>query len=280
MKKKKKHMGTKAKIREEKKRERLIGTIITVFILVAIIIVPGYLIYSYLNSQQSNQPPNDDPLPTFQLKAAIVDQLSLTQPNQSFVQIATNILTDAGYAVNYYPGERVNIEFYRNLAKRNFKLILLRVHSLVSTKENKSFVELFTSEYYTVSKYYSEQLNERVTRVGYYQGELTYFGISNEFIKHSMNGQFNDTTVIMMGCDGLNTTVMAEAFTQKGAKVYVGWDGSVLSRHTDQATTRLLRYLITEKQMIKQAVESTMEKVGPDPDSRSMLLYYLRHDPG
>jgi hypothetical protein len=57
---------------------------------------------------------------------------------------------------------------------------------------------------------------------------------------------------------------MAEAFTLKGAKVYIGWKGSVSATHTDTATISLLQHLITEKQTIKQAVENTMKEVGTD----------------
>jgi len=52
-------------------------------------------------------------------RAAIVDQLSLTSPNQAFVQEATSMLEGAGYAVDYYPGEQVTIEFYQDLPRHH-----------------------------------------------------------------------------------------------------------------------------------------------------------------
>lgn len=57
-------------------------------------------------------------------KAAIVDQLSLTQPNPAFAETATGILEDAGYLVDYYPGEAVTVEFYRDLPTHGYDLIL------------------------------------------------------------------------------------------------------------------------------------------------------------
>jgi hypothetical protein len=67
---------------------------------------------------------------------------------------------------------------------------------------------------------------------------------------------------------------MAEAFIEKGAKVYISWNGSVSASHRDQATTQLLKHLITEKQTIKQAVTETMKEVGSDPAHGSILQYY------
>jgi len=77
-----------------------------------------------------------------------------------------------------------------------------------------------------------------------------------------------------MGCDGLKYTSMAEAFIEKGAKVYISWNGFVDAAHTDLATAHLLQNLVTKKQTIKQAVTDTMNKVGPDPTYESILLYY------
>jgi hypothetical protein len=67
---------------------------------------------------------------------------------------------------------------------------------------------------------------------------------------------------------------MAEAFVEKGAKVYMGWNGSVSAGRTDTATAFLLQHLIQENQTIEQAMDNTMKKVGPDPTSESVLDYY------
>jgi len=277
MKDKKKHKGTKAEIRAYKKRMQRIATAITVAILVAIIAISSFLIYSYLNPSQ-NQTTTSQP---FQLRAAIVDQGSLSPaagPNPVFIETATNILKQAGHTVNYYPSEEVTVEFYRNLPTHGYDLIILRVHSALESYEKVSPVVLFTSEPYSITQYVLEQLQDRVVAVAYSTEEvergIIYFGIKPSFIKHSMEGAFNNTTIIMMGCDGLKYQTMAEAFIQKGAKVYISWGGGVSASHTDLATTQLLKHLITEKQTIKQAVTETMKEVGPDPEYGSILLYY------
>jgi hypothetical protein len=265
----KKQQGTKAEIRAYKKKQQHIGTIVIVAILITIIAISSFLIYFYLNP-----PPNQNTNSTTQLKAAIVDHLSLTAPNQTFIQTATNILETANYTVDYYPGENVTVEFYRQLSTHDYDLIVLRVHSTFSDES----VALFTSERYYQNKHEYEQLLDRVGAVAYSREEadkgIAYFGIMPSFVQYSMNGRFNNTVIIMMGCDGLMYTPMAEAFVKKGAKAYVGWNGPVSASHTDQATIQLLQHLITGNQTIGEAVENTRNDVGPDPIDGSILKYY------
>jgi len=278
MKEKKKHKGTKAEIRAYKKRSTLIGTAIIATILVVVIALSSFLIYSYLNSS-SNQPP------TSELKAAIVDQLSLTVPNQTFIETATNILETANYTVDYYPGEDVTVGLYRNLPTHGYRLIILRVHSSGTMLKEGEFVEsqviFFTSEPYSKKRYVFEQWDDQLGMASYAPPDPPYyFSIHPEFVTSSMKGKFQNTTIVMMGCEGLSNTVekdaiaMAEALIKKGAKVYIGWSGDVSATHTDQATIRLLDHLITEKQTIKQAVTETMKEVGSDPIDGSILRYY------
>ena len=110
MKNKKKPRGVKHRIHEEKERERRIVTAVFLAFILLIVTVSAYFTYTFLSQPQSQT--NN---PTSELKAAIVDHLSLTAPNQTFIQTATNILKQAGYTVDYYLGEEVTVEFYRNL---------------------------------------------------------------------------------------------------------------------------------------------------------------------
>lgn len=209
----------------------------------------------------------------FHYKAAIVDHLSLSEPNQTFIQTSTNILKTAEFTVDYYKGEEVTVDFYRNLPTHSYDLILLRVHSALL---GGSFppVGLFTSEIFSKTKYVYEQLTNQLVEAKFTDNETTYFGIIPPFVRHSMNGRFENSIIILMGCDGLTYTSMAEAFIEKGAKVYISWSGSVLASHTDQATTHLLQHIVTEKQTINKAITETMAEVEPDPMYESVLLYY------
>jgi hypothetical protein len=272
MKNRKKPQRAKTRVREYKKRLEHIATIVIVAILVVIIAIFGFLIYSYLNPS-SNQTTSSPSQP----KAAIVDHLSLTAPNQTFIQTATNTLKTAGYTVDYYKGEKVTVEFYRNLPTHDYGLIVLRAHSALRDPEGPPLV-LFTSQNYSNTKYVSEQLTDRIVPVAYNPEEaekdILYFGITPKFVKQDMKGTFHNTTIITMGCNGLTYTYMAHAFIEKGAKVYISWSGPVSASHTDQATARLLEHLITEKQTIKQVVTETMKEVGPDPVDESVLQFY------
>ena len=212
-------------------------------------------------------------------KAVLVDHLSLTFPNQRFVDNVTGILDQAGYTVDYYPGEEVTVEFYKNLPTHGYELIILRVHSSATELQGTEFVEsplaFFTSEPYSQTKYVYEQLTSHLVVAYYPMPEPSYyFALRPEFITADTEGRFQNTIIVMMGCEGLTNTKMAEAFIEKGAKAYIGWSQSVSASHTDQATIYLLTYLLTKKQTIEQAVENTMKEVGPDPVYNSLLIYY------
>lgn len=266
MKAKKKPHGIKQKIREEKEREkRILLRVTTVTILITIISISSFIANSILN-QQSITPS--------QLKAAIVDHLSLTVPNKTFIQTTTNTLNQAGYTVDYYPGEQATVELYRNLPTHGYKVILLRVHSAGTSAWGEAELQLFTSETYS-SRYPNEQLAGQVGKVKYSAtAEEEYFGICPNFVKQCMEGKFQNTIIIAMGCDSLAGTQMANAFIENGAKVYIGWSGSVLGDHTDRTTTCLLQHLLLDNQTIDQAVKNTTQEVGADPANESILDYY------
>src|SRR4030042_3149928 len=90
------------------------------------------------------------------LKAAIVDHLSLSHPNQAFVKECSDILKKAGYAVDYYKGEEVTVEFYRNLLALEYDLIVFRAHSAYIQKYLS--LAVFTSEPYSKDRYVQEQV--------------------------------------------------------------------------------------------------------------------------
>jgi hypothetical protein len=233
-----------------------------------------YFTLDYLNQTASSNS-NIESLP----KAAIVDHLSLSQPNETFIEESTALLNEAGFLVDYFEGESVTVEFYRNLPKYDYKLVILRVHSAsyASYTPEQRVLDFFTSEPYSTSKYVGEQLNDRIRRVAfapYEKGDPAYFGITSKFVRSSMKGEFNNAMVMMMGCDGLKYDDMAEAFVEKGAEVYVGWNRLVSAPHTDQITIDLLRRFLIEEQTIEEAIAGAMNKLGADPKYESVLAHY------
>jgi NAD(P)-dependent dehydrogenase (short-subunit alcohol dehydrogenase family) len=99
------------------------------------------------------------------------------------------------------------------------------------------------------------------------------------FIKSSAKGDFQGTTIIIMGCEGLKTDAMAEAFVEKGAKAVVAWDGLVSPEHTDAAIERLLQHLLKDGLTLQEAVAQTVTEVGPDPSYESVLRLYPSQEP-
>jgi hypothetical protein len=208
------------------------------------------------------------------VKAAIVDHLSTSWPNPAFVKECTAILEGAGYDVDYYKGEDVTVELYRGLPTHGYKLIILRVHSAYVPKYLS--LAMFTSEPYNKQRYVYEQLRNRVAS-GYIEphqeGDPRYLVITDKFVRSSMEGTFDGALVVMMGCKGIKKCA-ATAFIEKGARAYVGWDGLVSARHTDQATVRFLKKLLSENRTIAQAVTQTMTDVGHEPQHKSTLLFW------
>ena len=256
----------------KKKKRRMTTPISLAFILMAI--TTSAYFYSHIN-QPSNQTTNPE---ASQPKAAIVDQLSLTLPNRTFIETATATLKLAGYAVDYFPGENVTVEFFKSLPAYEYRIIILRVHSTATSRQGtQSPVTIFTSERYSSSKHISEQLNDQLAMVSFSEEErergITYFGIWPAFVTDCMTGNFQNTMIIMMGCQGLENTVMAKAFVEKGAKVYIGWSQSVTAGHTDTATNVLLGNFLMKNQTLKQAVQETFVEVGFDPAYGSLLTY-------
>jgi len=205
-------------------------------------------------------------------RAAIVDQLSLSQPNPDFAASATNVLEQADYAVDYFPGEQVTVDFYRDLPTQDYDLIILRVHSGIAEETDlttgettkREYVSLFTGEPYSRDKYPEEPIG-RLGKATYYEGAPPLFGIGPDFITHSMRGSFDKTLIVLMGCDGLRSQRTAQAFLDKGASAFVSWSKAVSASHTDAATERLLEKLVIDGLPVGDAVAQTSAELGPDP---------------
>ncbi len=216
--------------------------------------------------------------------AAIVDQLSLTVSNPDFVASATGLLEQAGYTVDYYSGEQVSVEFYRELPTHDYDLLILRVHAGITIERDASsgeksqteYVSLFTGEPYTETGYPDEVKEGRLAEAVYYEGASPLFAITPEFVEYSMGSRFDNTLIVMMGCDGLRSQRTAQAFLDKGASAFVSWSLPVSASHTDAATQLLLEKLLVQELTVRAAVVQADAEVGPDP-SHGARLRVLDH---
>jgi len=218
-------------------------------------------------------------------RAVIVDQLALTDENSVFVDEASQLLADAGYQVDYVPQTNVTVDFYRGLAKRGYSFIVLRTHTSDASYRidqatgqtvKEDHVRIFTNELYSQQKYVNDQLDARLTIGTYPQfgSRDRYFSIDPGFVQDAMSGRFHGATIVLMGCGGLNTADMGQAFVGKGAKELVGWDHSVSAEHTDAATERLLEHMLRDGMAAPDAISRTMDEVGPDPTYGARLKLY------
>ena len=182
----------------------------------------------------------------------------------------------AGFSVDYYDYSKVTVDFYKQLPSKRYNIIILRVHSGVG--QYSGLTTLYTSENYSDWAYYWEQTNREVVVVEYVENGPKYFAITSNFVKAS-DGCRN-SLVIMMGCDGLKKDDMAKAYFEKGASAYIGWDGSVMPYHTDEAVDELLRNLVSKNQTMGVAISNAMTTVGSDPQYHSQLTYYPQEAQG
>jgi len=263
---------SKAKKQKGKPQKRVFPRFLWLAIpLVIAAIVAGVFLYPEGQPSPEN---NGEP------KAAIIDQLYSMQPNQGFINGTVEILEAYGLEVDLYQGDEVTVDLYRSLPSSGYEVIIFRAHAGLLSHEEESGVVvreatcIFTNEQYSKTKHVSEQLNGELARARVAEGYPTVFAIGARFTKHSMDGEFGNTVIIMMGCNCLHFTDLALAFYEKGASSYLGWDGLVGLDYVDDATITLLEKLLSEELTIQEAVDETMAEEGPDPNYAAVLNYY------
>jgi len=212
-------------------------------------------------------------------RAAIVDQLGFNIPNEEFVTQATELLEQAGYTVEYYPSDQIDVDFYRRLPSKGYDFVLFRAHAdrlEATAKDGTKFddVVLFTTEPYDERKYVPDQAANRLVIAKYQTDGDPYFGVAPGFFDNA-RGSFSGATLVVMGCEGFLTERTAQTFVDDmGAEAYISWNETVSATHTDQATEVLLRHMLIDEKSPADAVALTMADVGPDPIFGSRLQAY------
>jgi hypothetical protein len=212
-------------------------------------------------------------------KAAIIDQLYLLEPNPSLIDSATQILESYGFMVDLWQGGEVTVDFYRKLPAMGYKFILFRVHSgLLMSLEKEgakplNTTYLFTAENYTTTKYVTDQLTDKVSNAMMYEKYPLVFAVNSAFIKDA-GGRFDNTVVILLGCESYYYDDMPAAFIEKGASAYVGWSTVVSLEHTDKAALDLLQNLCQQNLTLAEGISRTMADLGRDPSFGAYLKFY------
>jgi len=212
----------------------------------------------------------------FEKKAAIIDGLK-DFPNQHFILEAKSILSDCGYLVDYYPVEEVNVRFFKKLPSMGYTLIILRVHCgpLLETLQNGASIPgdnivLFTTEEYSTERHVNYQLEGVLARGKIVNDDKLYFAIPPVFVSETMQGAFMNTTIILDSCYGLYGKSMPEAFLNKGAQIFIGWDGEVTANHTDDACL----YLLEKHCLMDIPLRGLIKRIKPDPIYGSSIKCY------
>jgi len=222
--------------------------LIYVAITIITILIPAVFFFFFFPNQPS------------QPKAAIIDQLSSSQlapairhPNQTFIETAKELLYKRFSIVDYY-SDNATVDQYERLSSAGYRLIIWRAHSALDL--NSKYIATSTSDKYGLKNYDQYLENGQLTLCNITGDPHLYFGITPKFVKELMSGRFEDTVIILMSCNGLKDGYYktANAFEEKGVKVFISWDGWINPSDNDHAITLLLQYLINENNTVSGAV--------------------------
>ncbi|MGQ9543076.1 MAG: hypothetical protein ACUVTM_03155 [Candidatus Bathyarchaeia archaeon] len=255
------------------KRRRFERTVEVFFIILAVCLLL-FILQSWLIKPERASP-------TLERRAALIDQLSTSFPNQTFVAEFRRVFKDAGFTVDIYSGSEVTLELYRRLPSMGYRIIVFRVHQstpveylLPSSRPVAGPpVYLFTGEPYSEHRYVVEQLTDLVVPAREINGSMIYFAIGPKFI-HSMYGKFQNTVIILAGCSGLYSAELADSFIVKGASVVVGWQRFVQIDYTDAAICRFIKAIMLERTTIYRGILSTLTEIGLDHLYKTSLICY------
>ncbi|MCS7136631.1 MAG: hypothetical protein NZ931_06060 [Aigarchaeota archaeon] len=214
--------------------------------------------------------------------AAIVDGLSIDFPNQKLIEELKSILMRDGYVVDVFQGSDVTLNLYRCIPSMGYDLIIFRIHSAIFNPQlvpkEELFPAFFTTERYSMEKYLNEQFSGLVVPAtpitpGLSSTETTQYFAVTPGIFVQASGHFDDTVIIVSSCFGAITDKAAKVFLEKGASVYIGWDGLVSVDHMDRATLLLIQEIVKDVDPYDATLKVNII-LGPDPNSGGRLIAF------
>jgi len=218
-------------------------------------------------------------------KAVIIDQLYNEIPSKEFHDKVTEYLTDSGYKVDIYTTDEITIDFYKKLPSMNYEYIVVRSHALGEGMVDNS-ASLFTGEKYSDHKYIKEQFLGHIGKgIPILYGDMkkltveeivnkAYYVIGSKFVEEVMIGDFNDSTIILGGCETAKDSQLAEAFLKRGASEVIGWTGLVDSSHNVSVILDVMNKTLVNGVEMEDALQSVMkdyEKLFFEPTN---LVYF------
>ncbi len=187
-------------------------------------------------------------------RVIIYDQLIDVQSDLDFEAEARSIFED-GVNVEYLSGEEVDVGTLRHGPGAS-ALAVFRVHSGVFDNETW----LFTGEGYSESGHVMDQLRGLVHIARCSSTSELVFAVGPEFIREYWR-ELNGTVVLLMGCESMDDTGLADEVLSLGASSVVGWRGPVSIDESDQAALMLLEALVSGSS-VGEAVEMVDGELG------------------
>lgn len=203
-------------------------------------------------------------------KAALIDEVSQTNPDPYLTVNVTSALTRVGYTVDYYGPKAVTVDLFKSLPSKAYGIVILRDHSTGLTGD---VIALVTSEPFDPEKYVNEQQTRLVVQARLGSDNTTYFAITPTFVREAMQGTFSNTVLVVTGCSGLANSEMAQAFVARGAEVYISWDQIVFANQSDGGAILLVQSM-TAGHRLNDAVTWATENAPSSPPYFDQLRYY------
>jgi hypothetical protein len=196
---------------------------------------------------------------------ALIDSLA---PNPDFVENITSSAVKAGYSVDYRPPKGVTLDFLTNLPNQGYSLIILRTHGI---GYGATIPAIVTSDPYSTSQRVADQVLNRLIDVDVNGSH--FFAITSDFVTRTMCGRFPGTLVLAMFCNGARSTSLANAFAERGARVFIGWDNLVTLPFTDTVTKSLVK-LMLEGSSVGASLQEVTRALGSDPYTGAKLAIF------
>jgi len=239
--------------------------------IIAIVISISIITINFQNELFNFETMDYDGIP----KAVIIDQLYNDYPNERYRNEVTEMLSKAGYKVDIVETAEVTLEFYKQLPSMNYKIIIFRGHSLGESNGVTKSASLFTGEIYNHHKYIKEQFLDQVAiGVPYLFSELretggvgsqpanhTYFVVGSKMVDELMVGNFDESIIILAGCETMEGTLLADSLLKRGASDVIGWNGLIGVYNNDMVIKFLINKTLANGLDIGEAVDYMNEQI-------------------
>ncbi len=258
--------GSRWRRRLGSRRSVIIATSIILVITVALVGTPTPVRH-FISSQAGLPDCGSDTSRSFSTannRVAMFDEFTTSDPE--FVNSVNSSAHQAGFQFDYYRQGSMTLDFLVNLPRYNYAMIILRTHGILDA----SSTDFSSADSYSRDRWVAAQLLGELYAMNA-SGRLL-FSVSPSFVK-SMCGQFAQTQILALWCRSASSSDMANAFIQKGARSYIGFDRQVTVSYADRVFATLSD-LLMKGNAVGYSVQAVMNTFGTDPLYGAHLTYF------